>query len=84
MVFRNPFKGAGRVAGPPARECGPAPALRRWIGGWKVLVGAALMAAAGALAGAELRPEDLELRTARAPHLRVSGHGAGKAGVTIP
>lgn len=59
-------------------------ALRRLLRDWKALAGAALMAAAGALAGAELRPEDLEIRTARAPHLRVSGPGGGKVSVTIP
>jgi hypothetical protein len=73
MVAHDPHTAAGRST----RASG------RLLRDWKVLAGAALMAAAGALAGAELRPEDLEVRTARAPHLRVSGPG-GKAGVTIP
>jgi hypothetical protein len=48
------------------------------------LVGAVLMAAAGAWAGARLGLDDLELRPPRGPHLRVLPGQGGKASVTIP
>ena len=48
------------------------------------LVGAALMAAAGAWAGARLGLDDLELRPPRGPHLRVAAGQGGKTSVTIP
>lgn len=44
-----------------------------------VLTGAALMAAAGALAGSQLQLDDLELRPVRGPRLRVSPTAAAAA-----
>ena len=48
------------------------------------LVGAALMAAAGAWAGSRLGLDELEMRPSRGPHLRVLPGQGGKASVTIP
>lgn len=71
--------------------------LRRGAGDWlalvarhrrqvmTVLVGAALMAAAGALAGSQMQLDELELRPVRGPHLHVlPGQAFGQVGVTIP
>jgi hypothetical protein len=49
-----------------------------------VLLGAAVMAAAGAWTGARLGLDELEIRPPRGPHLRVSPEPGGKASVTIP
>lgn len=49
-----------------------------------VLAGAAVMAAAGAWAGARLGLDELEMHPPRGPHLRVSPEWAGKSSVTIP
>jgi len=75
-----------QVTGPPARVFRGwlAPALlRRWRL-LTLLVGAVFMAAAGALAGGQIRLDDLELRPDHAPHLRIGPGQGGKAGVTIP
>lgn len=84
MAFRKAVR--AQVTGPPARAFRGwlAPALRRRWRLWTLLIGAAVMAAAGALAGAEVRLGDLELRPGHAPHLRVGPGQGGKAGVTIP
>ena len=47
-------------------------------------IGAALLAAAGAWAGARLGLDELEMRPPRGPHQRVPSGLGGKASVTIP
>lgn len=58
--------------------------LRRRVQILTVLGGAAVMAAAGALAGSQLRLEALEMRPVRGSYLHVlPGQGGGQTSVTI-